>query len=288
MDLVTWVAPTPAETPLPDGWDDASVAVVGQMADALHVDPLDMLALFESESGLQPHIKPAGLAGLTSIVEVEMGWPSGTIAQLIAGPTLMQLQAIFALWAHVQDTYAGGSFAAKAKAWGVPTGAVLYAYHGFLRGALSASGPASVLADHANDPGGVYAGNPGLDIGNKGTITVGDLVARIAQKKTQLQGYGPTNAVWQRLRSLADLPSGIVPSLSSFFASIRPAWRALTGRDVRTSAAANVGVRAAGEGALLGAQGGSPSTLGPLLFWGAVVVTIWAVCSAKGRRTVCF
>jgi hypothetical protein len=289
MDLVSWVAPTPATDPLPDGWDDASVAVVGQMADALHMDPLEMLALFESESGLQPHLKPAGLAGLTPIVETEMGWPHGTLAQLIAGPTVTQLQGIFALWAHLQERYAGGSFAATAKRWGVPTGAVLYAFHGFLRGALSATGPSSHLADAANDIGGVYAGNPGLDIGHKGFISVGDLVQRIAQKKSQLQAYAPTRAIWQRLRSLADLPSGTVPSLTDFFGSIRTLWRNLTGRDVRTSAAPNSGgAAAAGEGAMLGPGGNPGGSIAPLLFLGGLAWLVWKTCHAKGRKTVCW
>jgi len=289
MDFSAWVAPTPATTPLPDGWDDAAVAVVGQMADALHMDPLEMLALFESESGLQPHLKPAGLAGLTPIVETEMGWPHGTLAQLIAGPTVTQLQAIFALWSHLQEKYAGGSFAAVAKRWGVTVGPVLYAFHGFLRGALSATGPGSHLADASTDVGQAYSGNPGLDIGHKGYIAVSDLVQRIAQKKTQLQAYPPTLAIWQRLRSLADLPSGTVPSLTDFFGSIRAAWRSLTGTDVRTSAApVSGGAASAGEGAMLGLGGSPGGSIAPLLFLGGLAWLVWGVCHGKGRHTICW
>ena len=237
MDLINWVAPTPAQQPLPPGWDDAAVAVLGQMADALGIPPLDMLALFESESGLQPHLQPAGLAGLTSVVEQEMKWPAGTIKQLIAGPTVDQLQGIFALWSHVQEKYVPGqSFAATARRWGVTPGVALYAFHGFLRGALSATGPGSHLADASTDYGQTYSGNPGLDIGHKGYISVADIAQRIAQKKTALQANPQTAAIWHRLQSLADLPGGTVPSLADFFGSIRGAWRSLTGRDVRTNA----------------------------------------------------
>jgi hypothetical protein len=289
-DLVNWVAPDPAQDPLPEGWNDAAVAVVGQMADALGIPPLDMLAIFESESGLQPHLKPAGLAGLTPVVELEMGWPHGTIAQLIAGPVVDQLQGIFALWSHVQERYAGGSFAGKAKRWGVTPGVALYAYHGFLRGALSASGPGSHLADAATDYGQTYSGNPGLDIGRKGFISVGDLVARVAQKKTAILG-SRQKAIYSRLQSLAESPSGTVPSLSDFFGSIRGAWRSLTGRDVRTSAApTSGGASAAGEdGALLRGSaaygtGGAPSLIPVVLLGGGVAALLfcWKLRRALG------
>jgi len=239
-DVLEWVAPVPDPGALPNGWTDAAVSTVTQMAERLGVPLIEILALFESESGMNVHSLPnlagMGLAGLTPIVELEMRWPRGTVHNAVAGDPVLQLQLIYQLWTHIQERYAGGSFVAKAKAWGVSPGVALYAFHGFLGGAQRATGPGSHLADASNDPQGAYSGNRGLDIGAKGFISVADLAARVKGKVAAVLGDPKALPVWRRAQSIDELPQGTAPTLTTIFRAIRPAWRALTGTDVRIDA----------------------------------------------------
>ena len=259
-----WKAPAPAPG-MPYGWTDGDLATVVRMGQEFGISPLEILALFYSESGLNPKASPEGLAGLTPVIETEMGWPHGTIAQLNAGPITGYLQAVFQLWAHVQEKYVGKTFTAKGNEWGVSPGAALYTFHGFLGPAMQAHGTNAILGKKpASWPvtwqnGGwsfngapialtpleaEYAGNPGLDIGNKGTITVGDMAARVKNKAQQLQADPNGAILYHRLQSFDTLPSSgpqAVPPLSDLFGAIQGVWKQLTGTNIRTKVAATAG-----------------------------------------------
>ena len=270
-DALDW---HPAGSPvaaLPFGWTDADLATVANMAQEFGIAPLEILALFYSESGLNPHASSEGLAGLTQVIETEMHWPAGTIKQLNAGSITAYLQAVFQLWAHVQEKYVGRTFVSKAKEWGVTPGTALYTYHGFLGPAMSAHGPGAILGQKppvwpvvwAN--GGwsyngapvsaelgrnltgqevLYAGNPGLAGlagGSKNTITIADMGARVKRKAQELQSNPTTAKLYDRMQGFETLPNGAVPPLSDLFGAVRVAWKNLTGTDVRTKVAATAG-----------------------------------------------
>lgn len=268
MSALDWRSPDPSPA-LPYGWTDADLATLKHMASELGISPLEVLALFYSESGLNPKASSAGLAGLTPIIEQEMGWPSGTIKQLAAGPIVPYLQAVFQLWTHTAEKYVRTTYPAAAKKFGVTPGAILYGYHGFMGPMLNAgsnANAATVLGKRPpvwpvtwtagkgwtyqgapiRDAIGreltglevLYAGNPGLDIGSKGTITLGDMQARVNRKAQELQADPKTGVLYTRLRSFDDLPDGEVPPLSSLFGAVRGAWKALTGKEIVTTAGA--------------------------------------------------
>jgi hypothetical protein len=297
---LAWQAPAPQPQPLPYGWTDADLATVANVAQEFGIAPLEILALFYSESGLNPRASSAGLAGLTPVVESEMGWPSGTIRQLNAGPITAYMQAVFQLWSHVQEKYVGKTFVAKAAEWNVSPGAALYTFHGFLGPALGAHGPGSVLGrrppiwpvvwqnggwSYQGQPAAaalgrpltgqeiLYAGNPGLDPTHSGQITVGDMAARVKNKAIQLQSDPLTSRLYKRLQSFDTLATGEVPPLSSLFGAIRADWRALTGTDIRTKAAtAGESPHNAGGAAPSSAAGSSAA---PLLLLAALGLAAW-------------
>lgn len=259
-----WTSPDPSP-PLPYGWTDADLATLKHIAAELGISPLEVMALLYSESGLNPKASPEGLAGLTPVIETEMGWPHGTIAQLNAGPITAYLQAVFQLWVHTAEKYVHSTYPARAAKLGVTPGTALYGYHGFVGPMTTAQNAATVLGKkppvwpvtwtskgwtYQGAPvreaigreltglEGIYAGNPGLDLGQKGTITLGDMQARVNKKAVELQANPQTRALYTRLRSFDDLPTGEVPPLSSLFNAIRPLWQQLTGTDVHTTAGA--------------------------------------------------
>lgn len=300
-----WFSPDPSPAPLPFGWRDSDVATLFNMAHDFGIPPLEVLALFYSESGLNPHASPEGLAGLTPIIETEMGWPSGTIKQLNAGPITTYLQAVFQLWAHVQEKYVGSSFAQKAAEWGVSPGVALYTYHGFLGPAMAAHGPAAVLGQRPpvwpvvwqggwkyqgqpikdvlgrNLTGAevLYSGNPGLDIGNKGTITVGDMAKRVANKAKELAANPQTKPLADRVRSFETLPTGEVPPLASLFGAIRTPWKALTGTEIRTSLAKGPTKTPKPDDPASGPPAASSGV--PLLLVAGIAVAAWALWGRK-------
>jgi len=276
------------------------------------------LALFYSESGLNPHASPEGLAGLTPVVEQEMGWPSGTIKQLNAGPVTGYLQAVFQLWAHLQEKYVGKTFPAKGKEWGVSPGTALYTFHGFLGPALSAHGPGAVLGKKppiwpvvwAN--GGwsyngapvsaelgrsltgqeiLYSGNPGLAGlagGNRDTITIGDMAARVKKKAQELQSNPTTKALYQRLQGFETLPSGTVPPLSDLFGAVSVAWKNLTGTPIRTKVAATAGeapntspTGTATPEASSGAPAAATGSGAALLLAAGIALVVWQLSQRK-------
>lgn len=170
---------------LPYGWTDEDLLAVLNMASNLGMDPLDVLAIFYSESGARPRIR-SGLGQLMPIIEVEMGWAPGTIDALVAGPIKDQLAAIADFWNHNQSRYVKTTYAEKARQWGVSVPTALYSYHIFLNASRFATGPDSVLADSVTDAGKTYSGNSGIDVGSKGYITVADVQSRINRKRDEI------------------------------------------------------------------------------------------------------
>lgn len=301
MSALDWQSPEPGAA-LPYGWTDADVATVYQMARELGISPLEILALMYSESGLNPNASAEGLGGMTSITETEMGWPHGTIVQLNHGPITAYLQALFQFWAHIAEKYVRGSYPSRAAQLGISPGAALYIYHGFLGPAMGATGPGTILGQRR--PGSpvtwvsgkgwvqdgapvqlsgkeaLYAGNPGLDIGNKGTITIGDMQARVTNKSNQVKATEPVKRIYERLRSFDDLPTGNVPPLASLFGAVQTAWKALTGTNVRTTLdateAPNTHGGATPETPSAGGSGAGESGAALLLVAGVVVAAYFA------------
>jgi hypothetical protein len=306
-----WQAPEPPPAPLPYGWTDADLATLANMAQDLGIAPVEVLALFYSESGLNPQASPEGLAGLTPIVEQEMGWPAGTVHQLNAGPITAYLQAVFQLWAHVAEKYARTSFAAKGQQWGVSPGTALYTFHGFLGPALSATSAASILGRKPPvwpvtwQSGGwsyqgqpiaaaigrpltgaevLYSGNPGLDPTHKGTITIADMAARVKNKAAQLKADPLTSRLWQRLQSFETLPTGTVPPLTSLFGAVRTLWKNLTGTEIRTQSAATVGEAPHTTGAALAAEASNAGSGAAIVLLAGLGVLGWQLFRrGKGR-----
>ncbi len=300
-----WFDATPPAAPLPYGWTDADVATLLRVSHELGIDPLEVAALLYSESGMNPKSSPSGLAGLTPIVETEMGWPSGTIAQLNAGPITTYLQAVFQLWTHVQEKYVGKTFVAKGQQWNVSPGTALYVFHGFLGPALSASTRASVLGvkppvwpvvwsgggwryngapvrdvlgRNLTGQEALYAGNPGLDARHSDTITIGDMAARVARKSLEAQSDPAAGAVLKRMAQIAQLPPDELPTLGSLFGAVKAPWEALTGTPVRTSSHSDVTPeespntpRGAPETSTAGTGGGA------LLLFAALLAGAWYV-----------
>ena len=311
----------PAGSPvaaLPFGWTDADLATLANMAQEFGIAPLEIMALFYSESGLNPHAGPEGLAGLTPVVEQEMGWPSVTIKQLNAGPVTGYLQAVFQLWAHVQEKYVGKTFVSKGKEWGVSPGTALYTFHGFLGPALSAHGPQAILGQKppvwpvvwANGdwsyngapvsaelgrkltgPEVLYAGNPGLAGlagGSKDTITIADMGARVKRKAQELQANPTTAKLYDRLQGFETLPSGQVPPLSDLFGAVSTVWKNLTGTSIRTKVAATTGeapntspTGTATPEPSSGATAAAGSAGGALLLAAGIALVVWQLSKKK-------
>ena len=216
---------------LPYGWSDEALAALDGIARELDADPEDLLALLWSESGAQPRINAYGLAQITPIAQAEMHWAPGAWAQIVAGPIEPQLAGVFAFWQHLQSAYGQGrTFAQIARSWGVSVGAVIYSFQGFPAGAMKATGPSSTLA---TPPESTYLGNVGLDLGNKGRITVADIAQRIAKKKAELHAYPPGHQLATRL---ALVSRSNPPSLAQIWAPYADYFARTTGQPMIYSA----------------------------------------------------
>jgi len=216
---------------LPYGWTDAALAALDGIARELDADPEDLLALLWSESGAQPRINAYGLAQITPIAQADMHWPPGAWAQIVAGPIEPQIAGVFAFWQHLQSAYgAGRTFAQIARSWGVSVGTVIYSFQGFPAAAMQATGPDSTLA---TPPESTYVNNAGLDLGNKGRITVGDIAQRIAKKKAELNAYPPGHHLAQRL---ALVSRSSPPSLAAIWQPFAAWFERTTGQPMTYSA----------------------------------------------------
>ena len=207
----------------PSSWDAASVAAVSSLAAELGVDALDLLAIWYSESGLDEH-RGGGLAQLTPVVESEMRWPAGTIAQVVAGPVAGQLIALRAFYRHLIGQYVPhGSLEATARAWGVSPAVVLYAFAGFPAGALVAAGRDSVLADCCL----AYAGNRGIDTNDDGQITVGDVERRLGEMRDRMLADPKGQALGRWVRASSSTAAAI--NRADPWRALSDAWRRLVG-----------------------------------------------------------
>lgn len=203
-------------------WQPGDAAAAVALADALGVDALDLAAIWYSESGLNPHAR-GGLAQMTPIVEIEMGWRPGTIAQVAGGPVLGQIGALAAFYDHLARRYARRPFASIARAWGVPPAAVLYAFAGWPTRAAAATSSASELARGGQG----YRGNRHVDANNDGAITVSDVAARIAVSRDRMYGDPRAAAVAAMIETARKVPQRA--SLREQLAPIAPALARLFG-----------------------------------------------------------
>lgn len=168
---------------LPSGWTARDLRAVEALARSYNTDPRDLLALWNSESGLYPRIDKAGYYGLIMGREEFVSPSIGTswIALVKAGSVTDQIAAIKRFWDRSVQANLGESAIARAKKLRVKPVTVLYSLNfvpAYFAKMTSADQP-MVIKNGGPDRGVFYHDNPGFDTAQKGFITVRDIEARI-------------------------------------------------------------------------------------------------------------
>jgi hypothetical protein len=182
----------------PLGWGQNEVDATADLAERFGADPEDILALWNSESGLFFRCgTPSGgcnaIPGYFGLIQGYDAFVTPVIGQswrvlVTSGTLLEQIAAIKKLWS-AQESQLGEPIAARASRLGVAPAAVLYSINfvpAYFRNMKTADQP-MVIRGGGPDGGQYYRDNPGFDLDNKGYITVRDVQARIDRKKQE--GY---------------------------------------------------------------------------------------------------
>lgn len=216
-------------------WSRDDLATVVEMGRVLGVSAEGMLGTWMGESGLDPQMvgylngRPFGfgLAQITSGGERAAGLTPGSASLLVSVPLRAQLQAIFQLYRANLAQLGARTFAAAASTRGITPEGMLYAMAFLPARAAPARSSTSILTRRGES---YYTANQGLDLGNKGYITLGDMDAR-AQKfrSNALATYPAFRSELVAIRS-----EGGVPSLASLFSSIGRVWSSLSLQPVAT------------------------------------------------------
>jgi hypothetical protein len=155
--------------------------LVNQSA-TIGIDPLDALKLFLSESGLQPGAQNGSAVGINQLVSMNYGYFAPLSASQYQALTAeQQLPYAFAYFAQVMKNHGLTSISGRDLYWLN----FLPAYY------VPGAGDSHVIITSASP---YYAPNIGLDHGQKGSITAGDLqYALDKQKSTSLyQAIAPS------------------------------------------------------------------------------------------------
>lgn len=202
---------------LPSPWTQRDLDAVGKLASFFKADPQGILAIWNSESGLNPHLGP--VSGYYGLIMAAPQFIDGTIGTSWAnlaknGTVVDQIAAIKTFWDHSAQGNLHESVASRAKKLGVRGDTVLYslnfvpAYFAKMTSAkqpmIVSSAYAQKTGTHSPDGGQFYHDNPGFDLDGKGYISVLDVQKRIdrmkkegmAGPKAALFGAVPKNRPW--------------------------------------------------------------------------------------------
>jgi hypothetical protein len=170
---------------LPYGWTARDLDAVTKLAGYFRADPRGILGIFNSESGLYPHL--AGPAGYFGLIMAHPKFIDNVIgrswADLVTyGSIVDQLAAIKVFWdATAKNSLSGDSVSTRARKLGVRGDTVLYSLN-FVPAyfaKMTSAKQGMVIQNGGPDGGQFYHDNPGFDLDHKGYITVLDVQKRI-------------------------------------------------------------------------------------------------------------
>lgn len=176
--------------PLPSGWTDRDARAVEALAAYFKADPRGILAIWNSESGIKPHL--AGPAGYFGLIMAKPEFVDGVIGTswrnlVLNGSIVDQIAAIKQIWDSSAKTFLRESVSARAARLHVRGDTVLYSLNfvpGYFAKMTSATQP-MVIKGGGPDNGVFYRDNPGFDLDGKGYITVMDVQKRIDRMMAQ-------------------------------------------------------------------------------------------------------
>lgn len=212
--------------PLPSGWTNRDLLAVEALAAYFHADPRGILAIWNSESGIQPHL--AGPAGYFGLIMARPEYVDGVIGTswrnlVLNGSIVDQISAIKQIWDSSAKTFLKESVSARAKRLGVRGDTVLYSLNfvpAYFAKMTSATAP-MVVKGGGPDGGSFYHDNPGFDLDGKGYITVLDVQKRIDRMMAQGMA-GPKAGLFANVKGgeiLGSLPFLIGASLAGGLAA---------------------------------------------------------------------
>jgi hypothetical protein len=188
---------------LPYGWTLRDLQGAGALADSYGADTSDILAIWFSESGLNPRNSGEGYYGLImgrdDFVTQTAGMPRGSWQDIVLNQSLgIQLAAIhrfwdgqIRLWMHAAQGNEGAALNARANQLGVTPAGLLYAINFVPAWAVRIKTADQPMIRSAEMGGGdpteqdsearYYKDNPGFDVTNKGYISMRDMDLRISR-----------------------------------------------------------------------------------------------------------
>lgn len=176
---------------LPSGWTQRDLDATTALASYFHADPRGVLAIWNSESGLYPHL--AGPSGYFGLIMARPEYIDSVIGRswqslVLSGSVVDQIAAIKVFWDKTAKSVLGGdTVAARAKKLGVRGDTVLYSLNfvpAYFAHMTSAKQP-MVVQNGGPDGGIFYHDNPGFDLDGKGYIDVLDVQKRIDRMMQQ-------------------------------------------------------------------------------------------------------
>jgi hypothetical protein len=171
--------------PLPSGWTARDLRAVEALASYFRADPRGILAIWNSESGLYPHLGPS--SGYYGLIMARPDFVDGVIgrswANLVKNGTVVdQIAAIKTIWDSGARSFLGGdTVQTRARKLGVRGDTVLYSLNfvpAYFAKMQTAKQP-MIVRGGGPDGGRFYNDNPGFDLDGKGYINVLDVQKRI-------------------------------------------------------------------------------------------------------------
>jgi hypothetical protein len=154
----------------PDYFDTGWASVHVASAEYIGCDPLDLAELFVSESSYNPSATNSiGCVGLNQICQASYGFITGagySIGQYTQLTVSEQLPVVVSYFQNWMSQYGLGAISARDLYW-----------LNFLPATYVPGSSDSYVISQQGDP--YYSSNTGLDSGNKGYITAGDLQTRL-------------------------------------------------------------------------------------------------------------
>lgn len=181
---------------LPYGWTQRDLDAVTKLAGYFHADPRGILAIFRSESGLQPRLGPINVLGYYGLSMALPAYVDPVIhdswVDIVKNrPIADQVAAIKTYWdASAKGNLGGDSVQSRARKLGVRGDTVLYSLNfvpAYFAKVKSAKEPMVVSSSYAathpqwpsHDGGSFYNDNPAFDLDGKGYISVLDVQKRL-------------------------------------------------------------------------------------------------------------
>jgi hypothetical protein len=281
---------------LPYGWTNTDVQIVVELADAWDMDPEDLMAVWFSESGLQPHLERPNIGpgyyglnmGWDQAMTGTAGWKPGTWISIVRNESVaVQLQALAKFYDAQAKQMLGESFASRAQKLGVTPAAVLYAMN-FVPAWASrmrtadqpmvrnapysdfgiATGSARTdlnalcaLKSFAAQEACFYKSNPGFDVTSKGYISMRDMDLRISRMRSNALASKNIAPLLLAARDKSDDPS---MGLAKLFAPSSNAYAQATGQNPYIPASMTSG-------------GGGGSILEDLVLAAGAAFVVWKV-----------